>query len=369
MESTLTRNEKLFIILGMGFVTAFLMTLVNLNHKPNIKSQFEPNEAINYNMAKPEETYSGYSLDGRKIDSYYDALAKEKKVTLPKENKAVIAQANKTQTAAIKKLEEDKKKELVTARNPLENHAKSIKSNATPISSRVADIDKKVLELNNYQDQFQQSQQSLNRNAAVPVDSDEKNRKSFLQWRTEIFAKPSKEVLGLFINAHRKGEVTSTEFQAMAQDLIDQEDVTVKGLGLMVLRSEPSMASLSQLVYIQEQLPQPLQAYVEQAYLAYLQPQYIFIFEQVFQSKNKKLVAKSLSFLNTNLQKIRSGDVSELVDGRQRRDADLPTLSVNNFKTLLPSLAVISSTQESDVAVLAGQVAGFIQSNLNVAGI
>lgn len=367
MELLLTRNEKVFVGIGLTITVAFLAAFNMLNHKPKTtSSQFDGSEIINYEMARPDQVYSEYSLNGREIEARYEAS--QLKVAAKK-----VAAKSVDKAAAKAKPAVAVKKAAVAAAAPVAPKQKAAaviaaKSPSTPlISSETSPeaISAKPVE-------FSQSAKPVEIVKAdeIPnVNPAEKKRKTFSQWRSEIFAKPTKEVIFAFITSHRRGDVTATEFQAMAQDLLDQEGVTLKGLGLMALRSQPSMASLSQLVHAQEQLTPALQAYVEQAYLSYLQPQYVMIFNQVFQSKNKKLVIKSLSILNASIQKIRNGDVAGFLDPRQRRDADVPVLSVDSFKLLLPSLIAMGSTQEADVAGLATQVAGLIQSAAQVAGL
>lgn len=365
MDLSITKNEKLIAIIGISLIAAFILSFSKLNSRPKTLSQFETTEMINYDMARPQEAYSDYTLDGREIDSHFEGVQPSAE-TIKKVASAIV---NKKTNPKETKAEATKKVAALTSGTTKSFELKNTK-NSLAVSQSETTTETKLLDLNKGQNQYRQpvSAQNTERADLVPI-SESKNKKTYAKWRSEIFASPTKETLSLFINAHRKGEVTAAELQAMAQDLIDQDDIQIKGLGLMVLRAQPSVASLSQLVYAQEQLPPALQAYVEQAYLAYLQPQYVFIFGDVFQSKNKKLIVKSLSILGTNLPKIRSGDVSAFVDGRKRRDADVPVLSINNLKELLPSLILISSSQEPELSGPAAQVVGFIQSDINVAGI
>ena len=367
MNLSITKNEKLIALVGISLTAAFLVTFSKLNNKPKNLSQFGTNETINYEMARPQEVYADYTLDGREIDSHYEGVegatdSAKAKAALKNEKlalaKAAVADAKNAKSADAKNtvlLKSDAVKTLVA-------------KNAQTVAKTEVTAETNVLDLQKNQFQNQQPLNSATTNTDLPPVPDVKDKKSYAKWRSEIFANPSKEILSLFITAFRKGEVTATEFQAMAQELIEQDDIQIKGLGLMVLRSQPSMASLSQLVFVQEQLPPALQSYVEQAYAAYLQPQYVFIFGDVFQSKNKKLIVKSLSILSSNLQKIRNGDFTAFADARTRRDVDAPIISVNNFKDLLPSLLRISASQEPEVSGPATQVVGFIQSNV-VAGI
>ncbi len=366
MELSLTRNEKIFALLGLAVIVAFLVAFTKLTNKPQPVAQFETNEAINYQMERPEESYAGYSLDGREIDERFEGAK-----TVVNTTKKPVA------TKPVAKDLKAKSPVVVKKTAPVAKSKKDVQSNkiasATPIVAKV-EVKKQnpviaAVENNRIPQRYEQQNDVAIVDPDLAVKPDVKNKKSYTQWRADIFAKQNKEILTAFINAHRAGDVSAAEFQAMAQDLIDQDDVKIKGLGLMALRAQPSMASLSQMVHVQAQLPTELQAYVEQAYLAYLQPQHVVVFNQVFQSQDKKLVLKSLAILGTNMQKIKSGDVASYIDARQRRDADAPQISLNNFRSLLPSLLAMSSSQEPAVSQMAAQVAGIIQSSAQVAGL
>lgn len=368
MDLSTTKNEKLIALIGISLTAIVLVTFGRLNNKPKSLSQFDTNQIINYEMARPQEVFADYTLDGREIDSHYEGLegavnlkGSEKALALAKSNKLAAAKAS-----VAKPTNPIKNQKVADLKKPVTSKAAATASVVLKTET-AAEAD--VLNLQKNQSQYQQPLNSGTTGTELNTEPAVKDKKTYSKWRTEIFANPNKEILSLFITAHRKGDVTATELQAMAQELIEQEDIQIKGLGLMVLRSQPSMASLSQLVFAQEQLPVALQSYVEQAYAVYLQPQYVFVFADVFQSKNKKLIVKSLSILSSNLQKIRNGDFTALTDARNRRDADAPVITVNNFKDLLPSLTRISESQEPEMSGPATQVVGFIKNNVNLAGI
>lgn len=376
MKTGLLKNEKFYLVVTVVIVAAFFTTFKKVNLKLNIGSKFETTEVIDYTMVRPEQSYSGYSLEGREIDAEYEAVkAKIKAQAKPVAKAAAKAKADaKIKAVAAKK--------LVGAQQAVA--AAKAKAQATAIAQQQA-----AHQNNANADQSAKSAQHLNNSyqsgAATANDAatdakdpaasatngeNNKNKKSFAQWRAEIFAKPTKETVASFIAAFRKGEVSATEYQAMAQDLIDQSDSNLKGLGLMALRSQPSLQSLSQMVHIESQLSTDLQVYVQQGYLTYFQPQNIQYLNQALQTKDKTLVVKALGLLTANLQKIKSGDTDSFVDGRNRRESTSLNLSINNFKTLIPALTTLTSSQEPDVAGVAQQIALLIQANSTaVAGI
>lgn len=364
MKTSLTRNEKSFMIVTLVVVAAFCGIFKTVNFKVlGSKSKFERTEAINYEMARPEQAYSGYSLDGREIDEQYEAI-QAKAVKAKKATEVAKAKAKKVDAK-----KQDKKAAVAQAVSkpvvrPLGSASVSpIAKSAANSASEQVSTNSNINSGSNYSNsaaavaaQDPQSDSSAN-------DDKSKAKKSFEKWRAEIFATPTKETMTLFINAFRKGDVTATEYQAMAQDLIDQSDSNLKGLGLMALRAQPSLASLSQMVHVEAQLPAALQAYVQAAYLSYFQPQNVQYLNQALQTKDKTLVLKSLTLLTTNLPKIKTGDVSAFIDARNRRDAASETLSMNSFRTLIPALTSLASSQEQNLSGIAGQLANLIQAN------
>ena len=371
MKTGLTQNEKIFALATLSVFVAFFMVFKKLNFKTSARAGFDSVSAIDYNMARPEQSYSGYSLDGREIDSEYEGLK-------PKAPPAV-------KTAAAKaKDDKNKKDKKATAK------ASSPKANAQaagampkgviqPLKS-IASTDVKHTASNDSSDSspapshdgYSSGQRSTSaaanaaqadtNTASGNTDDTTKNKKSYSQWRSEIFASPTQATMTAFITAYRKGEVTATEYQAMAQDLLEQNNSTLKGLALMALRAQPSLQSLSQMVHAESQLSTDLQTYAQQAYLSYFQSQNIQYLNQALQTSDKTLITKSLSLLSTNLQKIKSGDVASFVGTRNLRDAASVSLSISNFKTLLPALSTLVSSK-SEYAGAAQLVANLIQAN------
>ena len=374
METTLTRNEKIFIAMGTLAVVSFLVAFSKVNRIPKNQSQYETSEVINYRMARAEQGFSGYSLDGREIEDQYFGIKAKVKIQIPaaKLNTKALSKKNKqvAQNQAVKNSPavnavQEKSKTTAVSNSEFSNKAQSAKT-----ASSVQQHNSQVNTNNNSSPPSTDAgNEARNEARNETTDKKTKEKKSYATWRQEIFAKPTKETLTAFITAYRQNEVTATEFQAMSQDLLDQNDLNLKGLGLMALRSQPSLASLSQLVHVQEQVPASLQPYIDQAYLSYLQTQNLGYLNQALQTQDKKLILVSLSLLNANISKLKNGDVSAFIDGRHLRDSEsVAALSVSGFKRLLPSLAQIGAAQEPELSPLANQVAALIQTT-QVAGL
>ena len=370
MSTQLTKTEKLIAGVIFAAIAAFIFMFMQISQRSGAKisSQFETTHAIDYKMARPEQLYSEYTLEGRELEQSYEALTPAEQ-KLSRKKQALIAKA-KIET---KKKAEIKKKQVAAATAKAKAMAKTrAQVAAAARESQLAKFQGKTSAENARTDQTQPYNSDYNPAAQPPGDSvaplvKSTSKKSFAEWRTLIFDKPTAETMGLFIAAYRKNEVTMTEYQALAQDLLDQTEPKLKGLGLMALRSVPSLQSYSQLVHAQASLNETYQAYVEQSLLSYLQPHNLTYLIQAIGTRDKLVLMKSLTLLNINLTKLSQGDQSGFIDPRSRREDSNVTLSMASFRGLLPNLGQIGSSQDQELSGLAQQIVTLIQSANHVA--
>lgn len=366
MEMNLTKSERTIAVIALVVITVFVAMFIQVSRGNKAEPLFTSGSAIDYTMARPEQAYSEYTLEGRELDQSYEALpAAQQPVQLDKRKKELIAK----KAAETKKKEDVKKKQVTQAR------AQETKIKEQLQNQKYAEKNRERTEVKNESRPVNSVNNQGNGNATVvapaPVADNRtqqpKPKKTFAEWRTQLFATPTTETMAIFIAAYRKNEVTATEFQAMAQDLVDQSDVKHKAIGLMALRSAPSLASLSQLVHLQPAALGSYQSYVEQSILSYLQPQNIQYLNQALATKDKVLVAKSLNILSANLIKFSQGDLAGLVDPRNRREGEVVTFSMNSYRALLPVLGQLGSSQDPEFSGLAQQITALIQTSNNVA--
>lgn len=373
METNLNRNEKILAYMTLAAIAGFAVLFMQVNLKSNASaSQIGTGMQINYKMARPEESYSEYSLSGREIDQTYEAVAKKAAAAqAAAKAKAVNAQpkteAQKKAEADKKKLEASQKAAALARSQAAQVAAQATKKPVAAQAKSVTSTDKKSDAQSSDNPVYNsvagsvQSQSNQETNVEDPNAAKQKNKKTYAQWREQVFAQPTRETINAFLDAYKKGDVNATEVQAMAQDLLDQNNEALKGLGLYTLRAAPSLASLSQLVHIEDKMSATYKVYVEQAYLAYLQPQNVGFLGQALQTKDKTLIAKTLTILNTNLPNVGK------TDSRQGRDnGSLGSgLTMSSFTGLLPALSALSTSQE--FSALAQQAMAYIQSSNNVA--
>ncbi len=375
METSLNRNEKLIALFALGALGVFFVVFLHISNRATSSvSQIDPRSQINYQMARPDENFSEYSLSGREVDQVYEAVkAKEKAKALTQSPSKLKTEAEKKAELA-KKMDAAKKAAAQTQAQARVSHAtEQAKKSAIsqPDLKKDAEIVVKSNQNNKTENSPQTNQATKNANEQVPKQASApqaKVKKTFAEWRLLIFAQPTRESMNSILEAFHKNEITQTELQSLSQDLLDQTDEKLKGLGLYALRATPSLGSLSQLVHVESEVNASFKTYIDQAYLTYLQPQNVGFLNQALQTKDKALVLKSLNLLGVNLQKLAKGDYTSLVDPRNRRDADPNTgFTMNSYKSLIPVLTTLGTSQDQELAPLAQQIVSFIQSTNNVA--
>lgn len=372
MSMHITKGEKAIALSAVAIVAVFFVAFTQISKRSKVGSTFETDSKINYNMARPEQPYSEYTIEGREIDQYYEGLPpSERAKAMTKRKKDLIAKKQ----ADTKKKDDQKKRQAVAAKQKAVAQARAkqqqqqqakVSATQEDLKNRLKDFKDETVKRNqgneNYAFANVNNAPAANQNPEVQP----KNKKTFAEWRDLIFATPTSDTLGQFIAAYRKSEVSATELQAMATDLLEQDQSQLKGLGLMILRSVPSLASLSQLVHA-ENIPQEYQSYVEQTYIAYFYSQNLTYLNAALATRDRLLVTKVLNLLNVNLTRLSQGDQSGFIDPRNRRNGDVSAFSMANFVSLMPNLGTLAGSQDAELRTLAQQVAALIQSSNNIA--
>ncbi len=373
MQTTFSRNEKLIALIAFIAIIVFFVTFLMINRTGSAGSQIEIRSGINYQMARPQSSYSEYSLSGRDIDQVYEALQKstQQKKHIQTKPASAVTSSKKTD---VKAKSEAQLKSTQQALQIQQQKTEALQKQTAQKSKQLKEASTKNESDGSHSEASNQIQnvparENVNNNNEVKADeTTTKKKKTFAEWRALLFSQPTHETLNLLIEAHKKNEVTAAEYQALAQDLLDQNDDKLKGLGLYALRSNPSLASFSQLVHIESELPATYKTYVEQAYISYLMPQNMGYLNQALQTKDKTLILKSLNLLGFNLHKIAQGDTAAFIDPRNRRDVNAASqVSVGQFKSLLPALTALSASPDQDLSPLAQQIVSYIQSTNTIA--
>lgn len=367
MGSHLSKAEKFLAVVAAIVIIVFVGFFSFINKKTiSDKFSFSTDTGINYKMARPDQAFSEYTLEGRELDQIYEGLPLEKKKAIIAAKKKAAAAKAKAKVDAKKK--DDKKKQAQIKQKQVKD------AQMQAFANRQNEL-KKQLQKQSTQNQSAEAKptsyaapfSNVNNTAPEETGGKAKPKKTYAEWRSLIFSSPTGENVGQFVSAFRKGEVTGTELQAMAQDLLDQNDNNLKGLGLAILRSVPSLQSLSQLVHEQANLPATYQAYVNSALIEYLLPQNITYLRAGLQTRDQMLQSKVLSLLQTNLPKISQNDLS-IFNERGRGSVSEVNVTIQSFVVLVPALTTLSSSSdESGLSAIAAQVLSLIQTYNTVA--
>ncbi|MBC7741117.1 MAG: hypothetical protein H7061_02890 [Bdellovibrionaceae bacterium] len=362
MKTTLTRTEKTIVGVTFMGVVVFMGLFTQTNLIPKSFIAFDAVGFINYQMGRANEGYSEYSLKGRDVDHTYEGLA-------AKAAAAVKPVSTQAQIDAKKKADELKKKTTV---------AQKAKTKTNVPAAQVRPIAKNQVTV------AKTPQVDTNPNNTPPVSAPEyanpvavdtappvlaqpavdKNKKSLAQWRAAIQASPTRETVTFLIEALRKNQISATDYQTLTQELINQPDEKMKGLGIMAARANPSYISFAQLMRMPAtELTPAMKSYYDQALGAYMQPQNIAYLNQALMTNDKNFVGKTLVLLNSNLPKINQGDYSNVVDSRNLRGVEKSDFSVVQFKGLLPALNLIVSAEDPQLSPMAQQASSYIELN------
>ena len=110
MGPNLTKAEKTIAVAAVVAIAVFFGVFSILNRKTSIKAIFDTETGINYKMAKPDEAFAEYTLEGRDIDQVYEGLTPAEQKVMAKKKQEMIAKKKEE----IKKQEDKKKQTAAT---------------------------------------------------------------------------------------------------------------------------------------------------------------------------------------------------------------------------------------------------------------
>ena len=348
-----TQSDK--ILMSVCVVASVVVVYAFANFKTT-KVKLVKNDAsqINYEMAKLQNAESLYSLENREVEMDYKAL-----------------EAKKAAAKAVAKKVTDKTKKVVAA--PTQAAVKTV----TP--QQAAEARRKALEASKRQMQARammtkpaqetsaktETESKQNTNVSheqytpvdntLPTDVPANDKKTYAQWRAEIFAAQNKEAIMKLVAALKKGDVTNEEYQKLVSEMVASKDDKMVGLALYALRSAPSYSSYVQLVKLQGNVSATYTTYVEQSLMAYNQTANLGFLKQSLSSNDKQVVMKSLEVIKSGVTNIKSGQVSGMSDPRGVRDTATAQFSLTNYLSFLPLLQQLAASTDQEIVVLASQ--------------
>ncbi|MFN3455611.1 MAG: hypothetical protein ACK41T_11690 [Pseudobdellovibrio sp.] len=350
MLNTLNKTEKLFYSALVVCLIAFGAYLKNISFFT--VSQKDPyNDEINYKMGKVQDQFSDYSLEGREVDrEFYTDPAKVKyeQEQAKKAENLKKEQEQKAKVAEQKKKEEKKQQQQKIAQK--NNTNSTPKKNVSQTHSLETNklTHQNIKQQSAYKASFyapnSANQKATGSAATALEDTDKKSQKSYEELRNEFYSKPSQEAVITLVNSYKKGEVSKETYYKFITELLTQKEASYVSYGLYALRLSPSYESFSLLVKYEESANDSYKTYVNESLLAYNQSKNVNILQAAIQSSDKQVVLKALNVIATGVNQIKSGDVSQLTDGRNKREAASTTISIKNYTAFISLIDRLMTT-------------------------
>lgn len=336
--------EKITFSVGIAAALVLVYGLTQFKTR-KLKTSAEL-QHINYEMAKLKTAESLYSLENREIELDYKALeakkaavkaAQDKKAVTDKTKKAVDAKTAAAQQQAALQKAAAQRKAAVKAASKTPRYSVSDERLATQ-----SDIMNKSV--NPYVAPYSSAP------VATEPTQEDVVRRSFEDWRAEIFSAQNREVILKLTAAYKKGEVSNEVFQQLVNEMLKGDNKMI-GLGLFTLRANPSYVSYVKLVKVQRTVSAEYSAYVQEALMAYHQNG-LNVLKQALTNPEKAVVVKTLEVIKSGVTTIRSGSGSTLLDPRIRRN-DQTAFSLNSYLNFLPVLRNLENSNDQDIVALA----------------
>ena len=347
-----TQTDK--ILISVCVVASLVVVYAIANYR-TAKVKLTKNDAsqINYEMAKLQNPESLYSLENREIEMNYKAL-EAKKAAAKAEVKKVADKTKKVTAPVAQAVAKNVMAQQAAAarRKALEANQKRIQARSvakpTQETSTQTETDSKQ-NTNTAQEQYKPVDSTL------PTDAPAADKKSYEQWKTEIFAAQNKEAIMKLVAALKKGDVKTEDFQRLVSEMVASKDDKMVGLALYALRSAPSYSSYVQLVKLQGNVSANYTTYVQQSLMAYNQTANLGFLKQSLSSNDKQVVLKTLEIIKSGVTNIKSGEVTGMIDPRNVRDLSSAQLSLTNYLSFIPLLQQLAGSADQEIVVLANQ--------------
>lgn len=370
MTQSFTKQEKL-VFAGLVVCCVGLASFIsNFQFVPKAATEVVES-LVNYKMGKATEEISAYTLEGREI---------ERTVIKPESEEGFIAKAARKITEIVKGKDKDNKKkdskakassQAATAKKSA-GHFEFAKPQSKPVNSPESAAAKtnpatkaaQPAQNNYYAPAAVASTQTTEPTAQQPTQEPKKVKKSLEQIRSEFMASPSKEAMMTLVSSYKKNEVNAADFYQLQSELLDSQNDALIGHALYALRLTPSVESFSLMAQYQAAAKPTYQTYIEEALLSYNQASQINVLQSVIRSGDKVIVMKALDVISTGINSIKGGQISQLVDSRNRRETTFANFNLQNYAVLLPTLTqVLASTQDSELTASLEQLRTLIKDN------
>ncbi len=343
-----TQPDKILISICVAAVVVIVYSLAHFKTTP-VKLIKNDVTQVNYEMAKLQNSENLYSLENREIELDYKALQAKKAAARTETKKSADKSKKVTVPVAQAPVQNAMAQQAAAQRKALAVKRLQAQTLTQLVPETSAPTEKDSKNTNSTQEQYKAMDNT------AEIDAPAIDKKSYEQWKSEIFAAQNKESVAKLVTALKKGELTNEDFQKLVSEMIASKDDKMVGLALYALRSAPSYASYVQLVKLQGNVNSNYAAYVQQSLMAYNQNANLSILKQSLSIKDKQVVMKTLEIIKSGVTSVKSGEVAALVDSRGVRDTAAAQFSLTNYLSFLPLLQQLASSNDQEIVNLANQ--------------
>lgn len=360
MNLSFTKQEKLVLA---GLLVCCIGVASFITNFQIVSKTAEVVEAvIDYKMGKATEEISKYSLEGREIER---TVIKAEEGFVAKVARKISQVIAKVTTKKDAKKADDKKAAVAAKKLPFREFAKVAPT--APQAKQAAAKSESAVKFDN----FNNSGYSVGTPTQAQADTvqptqetPKKVKKTVEQIKTEFMAAPSREAMMALVASYKKNEVNAADFYQLQSELLESQNETLVGHALYGMRLTPSIESFSMMAQYQPVATPAYQTYIEEALISYNQTSQINVLKSVIGSGDKVVVLKALKVVETGINNIKNGTVSQLVDSRNRRETTYSNFSLQNYVTLLPVIAqALAASQDNELSASLELIKNLINDN------
>lgn len=360
-----SNSKTIWLVAGSVFVFS-LIALKQVLHEPQIDTAAV--EDLNYEMPRPEAFVPPYDMSGKRVRVHITGqqvqnVSPELKVVTDRKPLAAQNKQNKKDD----KKKKDAKKTAQKKQN--DNLRAAVLQTRLVDTSLKSSFNQKVSEaIANVQMNDKNRYQAYNPTKTTnnDVKKEETNKLSDEQWHDLLISQPSQANAQAFVQALQAGELkSSATFYSVAGELLKEQNAEKQQVALYMLKQVVTADSFVVLVQnYRESTPETLRAQIYSAMKVYAQPAYFAELNKVIANKDSAVVQLGLQVLQVALSKSSTTSLTSR-EGRSGAMTQSPTL----FKTFVPALQKLTSSENSTLAMNAETMLQQIQSLTTVATI
>ncbi len=303
----------------------------------NLHSPKSADKDFTYEMPRPKSFQgSDFDLSGREIDRKY---------INPFVKKSAQAKAEEAKKLEAKKAAANAKKDNKTA--------KKDETKKPEVTARVvAGNPEKKWDANNWNNSAQSySAYNANEQTQANEDQNKDDKMSPDQWRALILGQPTKANMDKLIAARNKGDVDSSTYYMIINDLLKSNKAENQTLGLYGAQVYGDAGAFVVVAQNQDHMDSTLQNKAEQFLMTYTQASRINNLASVLSSTDTVVLMKATAVVVAGYQAARNGTNISQTDNRNGRGSSVSPVA--SYQKFIPLFQKLAQSSDSTIAALA----------------